>query len=163
MKFRQYDGVLVCKTPGEDKLDMAVIEQIVDHTVNTWQRDRRYQETWRNTVQGKQAELAMETYLRKHTGLRYLSYDDFRADGFERHAPFDGLLYREGIPSGQMERCVKEINAEVAEDEAGRITPVLRQAMEALGVFPFEIKSSQMREKDYENVEHVQDGRTEQD
>lgn len=73
-----------------------IVEKIVDNTANTWQKDRTKEEIYHDTLQGKLAEDMFADFIQfyqKEQTILYLSYDDFREDGFEKHAPIDGILY----------------------------------------------------------------------
>lgn len=152
MEFRRYGDTLVCDTPGREKLSQKLVQRIATHTANTWQSDRPARETLANTIQGKLAELAVETYLKERTRVRYASYDEFREDAFKKHAPFDGLLYTAEVNERQLDGVIDRVNREVAVSETGQIGPELRRWMADHGVFTFEIKSSQLRSRDFEGV-----------
>ena len=161
--YMTLDGALICSIPDENCLDWDEINQIVEHTVNTWQQNRGNEETLRNTVQGKKAEFALERYLEYQTRVRYVSYDKFRTDDFEKHAPFDGLIYSVDIDENVLKTSINEINVEVSRNATGQISESLRERLEAYRIFTLEIKSSQLREKDYYQVENRVPPRTEQD
>lgn len=155
MDFLTIDGTIVCKIPDRRALDWEEIQKIAQHTVNTWQQNRAGDETLNNTAQGKMAEYVLEQYLKAETNVRYLSYDRFRADKFEKHAPFDGLLYSADIDSRDINERINEVNIEVQNNPSGQISEELRERLEDYKIFTLEIKSSQLRNKDYQGVEHV--------
>lgn len=157
LDFRIVNNMIVCEIPPEDCLDREEIIQISEHTVNTWQQDRNDTETMKNTVQGKLAEYVLEKYLETMTDVRYISYDEFREDGFEKHAPFDGLIYSRYIEDDNLNKMTDEINHEVAQSENGQITEKLRRRLERYRIFSLEIKSSQLRLRsgDYRGVQHI--------
>ena len=161
--YRTVDGTIICNIPPKECLDLYEIKRIAKYTVNTWQQDRDVQETLDNTTQGKMAEYVLEKYLERETDVRYVSYDKFRNDDYKKHAPFDGLLYSVKTTTDILEKLIHEIVDEVSESETGQITETMRERLEAYKVFTLEIKSSQLRAKDYEGVEHVDLPRTEDD
>lgn len=160
--FKSVDSALICNIPDKECLNWDEVQKIAGHTVNTWQQDRGNAETYDNTVQGKLAEYALEKYLEKQTSIRYLSYDKFRKDDFEKHAPFDGLIFSTHQKKEVLDQCIEEINVEV-HNKAGQITERMRERLEAYGVFTMEIKSSQLRDKDYRGVQYIEHPRTIED
>lgn len=161
--YRAVDGTIICTIPPKACLDLDEIKRIAKYTVNTWQQDRDGKETLDNTVQGKIAEYVLEKYLEMETDVRYVSYDKFRNDDYKKHAPFDGLLYSVKTTTDILEKLIHEIIVEVSGSENGQITEAMRERLEVYKVFTLEIKSSQLRAKDYEGVEHVNLPRTEDD
>lgn len=156
MDFLEIDGAIISQIPGDEEIDMDLIDLIVHNTRNTWQAGRRDEEKRRDTIQGKKAELVFERYIAEHTGHRYLSYDDFRKDGFQKHAPFDGLLIGRDTDMAAQQECTKAINREISEGgKAGSISPKLRKALEDRGIFTLEIKSSALKNRDYEGVDNT--------
>lgn len=152
MGYITVDGTVICKAPSEKELDQREIEQIVSHTANTWQRGRGADETRRDTVQGKKAELALEGFLHRRSQIQYLSYDKFREDGYQKHAPFDGILFRRDTAPKLLEYLVGRINDDVAGSDKGQIGAALRKELAACGVYTMEIKSSSLKKRDYEGV-----------
>lgn len=163
MHFMTMDGMLICRIPAKNCIDLREASKIANHTVNTWQPDRKAQETFDNTVQGKMAEYVLEQYLEQQTGVRYLSYDKFRADNLEKHAPFDGLVYRAYTDPEILRECIHDINREVKENSTGQISEHMRELLETSRIFTLEVKSSQLRERDYEGVIHRELPREEED
>lgn len=161
--FRNVDGVLICNIPDKKCLDGDEVTKIASYTVNTWQQNRGEAETYDNTVQGKLAEYALEQYLERQTSIRYLSYDKFRSDNFKKHAPFDGLIFSAHQRKDVLDQCIEVINNEVYNNGAGQITERLRETLVEHGVFTIEIKSSQLRDKDYKGVLHIDHDRTDED
>lgn len=161
--YRSVGGTIICTIPSKECLNLSEIKRIAKYTVNTWQQDRDVQETLDNTTQGKMAEYVLERYLETETNVRYISYDKFRKDDYKKHAPFDGLLYPVEITTDVLKNLISEIVMEVSESETGQITENMREKLEIYKVFTLEIKSSQLRTKDYEGVEHVDLPRTKED
>ncbi|MGF7142062.1 hypothetical protein HNQ56_000472 [Anaerotaenia torta] len=140
------DGAGVCDIPSDDGLNKREIELLLSHTTNTWQKGRERSELERDTIQGKKAEFAFEKFIEKYTDVRFLSYDSFRGDHYLSHAPFDGLVYKAGTPSGILEAYIEKINAEVAgSNNLGIISTDLKREMEESGLFSIEIKSSVLK------------------
>ena len=163
IKFLELDKALICKIPDPCVLNPEEIKKIAAHTKNTWQRKRGSAETLNNTSQGKLAEFALEQYLENKTNVRYLSYDDLRADQFDKHAPFDGLLYQASVDPQHILDWTNEINKEVSVSPSGQISEALRARMADDHIFTVEIKSSQLRAKDYQGVSNVRLPRQVQD
>ena len=121
---------------------------IARHTANTWQRDRGFSETLDNTVQGKIVEEMFEDYIfSQRRGLRYTGYDSFRDDGCRKHAPIDGLLYRQG--NGHVSAGIGRILRDVGQSPFGKLTEETFQWLREHGVYTVEIKSSRIPDRDY--------------
>jgi hypothetical protein len=161
--YHAVDGTVICTIPPIECLNMSEINRIAKYTVNTWQGNRDIQETLDNTVQGKMAEYVLEKYLERETNIRYISYDMFRRDGYKKHAPFDGLLYSIKTSADILTDLIEGIVIEVSDSDTGQITEQMRERLEEYKVFTVEIKSSQLRQRDYEGVEHVKFPRYETD
>lgn len=128
----------------EDKDFGFSVDTIAQHTENTWQLDRGETEISRNTFQGKLAEKVAETYLKKVRHLKYLSYDAFRDDDGEKHAPFDGLLYDSG---SDLQGVIQLVLGEVQLSSHGSISPEARETIRQLGCRTVEIKSTKIDQK----------------
>lgn len=152
MESIMIDGAVISKVPADGELDQTEIEQIVSHTVNTWQKDRKAAEIRRDTMQGKKAELVLENFLQDHSKLTYLSYDKFRGDLYRKHAPFDGLLFCKVTDPALLQGFLSRIKDEVADSETGKISIQLRKELEANRIYTVEIKSSSLKKRDYEGV-----------
>lgn len=163
IQFKCIDGALICNVPDKKCLNWDEIRKITEHTVNTWQQGRKKAETYDNTVQGKLAEYALEQYLKQQTSIRYLSYDKFRKDDFKKHAPFDGIIFSIHQEKEILTQCIEELNVEVYNNATGQISERMRERLETYGIFTVEIKSSQLRDKDYIGVQHVEQPRTIED
>ena len=154
MDFIQLDGAAICRVPADNEISMEEIEKIVSGTSNTWQSGRGRAEKRNNTIMGKRAELAMETFLEEHCPkLKYLPYDRFRKDDFKKHAPFDGLLYSACTDVQSVAEWIERINEEIARgSEVGKISPELRREMEIHGIFTVEVKSSNLKGADFNDI-----------
>ena len=113
MEIKRFSDFIICPIPAESELDQAEIEQIVTHTHNTWQHDRPIQEIRENTIQGKRAEIVIENILRDNSTSRFLAYDKMRRDNFNKHAPFDGIIYRNDITTKILQSAIDRINNDV--------------------------------------------------
>jgi hypothetical protein len=139
MSIAKINGVIIIRDDFS-VASGAQIQQISDHTVNTWQADRSSAEKKKNTEQGKIAEHFTGKYLREQLGLNYVDYDEFRSNNFEKHAPFDGLLSYTSIDGA----VFKTINDEVSKHPYGQISDELRQALIKQKIFTVEIKSTKV-------------------
>lgn len=152
MDIKKYNDFIICPIPAENELDMQEIEQIVTHTHNTWQHDRPLQEIRANTIQGKRAEIVIENVLRDNSASRFLAYDRLRQDGFNKHAPFDGIIYRNNIDTHTLQAVIDKINSDVQDSpgDSGIISIETREFMETRGIYTIEIKSSLLQHpRDY--------------
>ncbi len=135
----------------------AEVAQIVAHTANTWQATRGTDEKSRDTKQGKHAEQAVSLFFSKYdTSVKYISYDSFRADNFEKHAPFDGVLVDiSKVDNETILDVFVKINREIERGNYGSISPELRKEMFAAGVFSVEVKSTKVNDKKRNNAGFV--------
>ena len=125
METKRYNEFIICPIPAESELDQIEIEQIVTHTHNTWQHDRPIQEIRENTIQGKRAEIVIENVLRDNSTSRFLAYDKMRRDNFSKHAPFDGIIYRNDINDNILQSAIDAFREEY------RNVQILRKMLEA--------------------------------
>lgn len=152
MEIKRFSDFIICPIPAESELDQAEIEQIVTHTHNTWQHDRPIQEIRENTIQGKRAEIVIENILRDNSTSRFLAYDKMRRDNFNKHAPFDGIIYRNDITTNILQSAIDRINNDVISiaGDSGTITVETREYLETSGIYTIEIKSSLLQHpRDY--------------
>ena len=141
-------------------------EIISQNTANTWQPDRRSGEILANTEQGKIAENAVIKYIQENSSnIVYLSYDEFRSDNFEKHAPFDGLIFnKEKVSETTKNTFIEKINAFISQNPYGKISSALRKEMEDNFIYTVEIKSTKVNDKkhnasgisSYDKIEEVQ-------
>lgn len=127
---------------------------LVHNTYNTWQKKRTTIDKTSDTKLGKQAESIVEMYIRKFFVKRtYLSYDDFRSDKFENHAPFDGLFFSKDMKKETLEALITKINNEMGKKEAyGKISDSLIAELNKNNIFTIEVKSTRVNPKrHYEN------------
>ena len=152
MEIKRFSDFIICPIPAESELDQAEIEQIVTHTHNTWQHDRPIQEIRENTIQGKRAEIVIENILRDNSTSRFLAYGKMRRDNFNKHAPFDGIIYRNDIATNILQSAIDRINNDVISiaGDSGTITVETREYLETSGIYTIEIKSSLLQHpRDY--------------
>ncbi len=127
----------------------ADVDEIVKYTANTWQPNRGAAEKRRDAEQGKRAEKAVALcFSQNFPAVRYLSYDKIRSDNFQKHAPFDGLLF---APSRTDKKCLDDmigkIRSEIASGEYGTISAGLRADLCNRGIYTLEIKSTAVNDK----------------
>lgn len=130
------------------------VEKIVDNTANTWQKDRTREEMLHDTLQGKLAEDMFADFIQFYQPeqtILYLSYDDFREDGFEKHAPIDGILYLSG--NEWLQDGVNIINNDVQNNKYGKASPNTLAYLKSKGLYTVEVKSSRVPDKDYNGID----------
>lgn len=165
-KFHNKDNtIIVFKEKSDLKYaykNQAAIN-IAKHTHNTWQKNRLYEEILDDTVQGKIIEEMFEDFIHStNKGISYISYDDFRKDNFEKHAPIDGLLFRDG--NDNVESCIVKIVKDVEGNSFGKITEETRDFLRSQSVFTVEIKSSRIPDKDYpDTTKNFNDWKTQEE
>lgn len=121
---------------------------IAKNTCNTWQKKRDLLEKIKDTKQGKLAEKFVKQYIEQHTGLSYLEYDEIRIDNYEKHAPFDGLLYlKDKLNKDILDECIKKINNDVQNSITGNITSECRKLLNKNGLLIIEIKSTKVNDR----------------
>ena len=128
---------------------------IAKFTENTWQRNRGLAEKTRDTAQGKNAELAVIHYLQNNSNLSYIPYDDFRDDSFEKHAPFDGIMFNNSLDERIVKDIISRVNAEIKKSDHGEITASLRRYIFSSGVKTIEIKSTKVNDKKTDSSGHT--------
>lgn len=133
---------------GQDRLDDTVVTQIIDHTKNTWQPGRSKDEKGQDTKQGKIAEEIVEQFLTQFLSdcICLKSYDDIRNDGYEKHAPFDFLIWEKGTAD------ISRIEASIRNDISNttnkfvKLSQYTRKLCEASNVKTVEVKSTKIRD-----------------
>lgn len=119
------------------------IQMITDNTHNTWQPDRDNETKRKDTLQGKIAEQAVIQYLEGVSTLRYVPYDTIRADNFQKHAPFDGLLCK---PDQNIQQAVDKINNDI-QDNLIKLSRSTRAFLQNNYISIVEIKSTKISDK----------------
>lgn len=133
---------------GDLRMDDSIVEQIVEHTEETWQPDRRDEERGSNTRQGKVAEEIVEQFFLQflEDKIAMKSYDDIRNDDFAKHAPFDFLIWKKGTVD------IKPIVASIQRDIDNtpnkfiHLSEYTRRLCKDANVKIAEVKSTQIRE-----------------
>lgn len=130
-------------------IDNAVVNQIANNTAETWQPDRNEGERDENTRQGKIAEEIFETYVETfwRNSLFIKSYDDIRNDNYEKHAPFDYLIWNDARTDVTpiIEAVQNDISHTV--NQFVRLSEYTRDLCKDMNVKIAEVKSTQIREK----------------
>lgn len=114
------------------------VDTIVDHTVNTWQLNRSHTEKLADTKLGKFAEDVVITVLNRLNIKGYYSYDSFRTDNFEIHAPFDGIL------SENFDNRLADFINEKVKEEGNRLSIKTRETLRSYNTHTVEIKSTRL-------------------
>ena len=152
--FFELDECVVCFIPDKDIEKLAENTEIISNFTNeTFQKDRSKTERLLNTKQGKIAETIFEEVIEIGNFTRnindrliYTTYDSFRIDNFEKHAPFDGLLYNKF--NSEFENIKKLIiNETMLPNYMGKISSTLLQKCKENKIYAVEIKSSQIPKK----------------
>ena len=117
------------------------VDNIAEHTVNTWQYGRSYAEKLADTQLGKFAEDVVITIFDRLNIDGYYSYDSFRTDNFKIHAPFDGILTK-----NFSQQLVDLINDSV-QKEGNRLSIATREAIRKFNAHTVEIKSTRLAPK----------------
>ena len=132
------------------------IQTIVEHTVNTWQEDRTESSKQSDTKLGKLAEDIFASYIKKNIkNLIYISYDDFRTDSFEKHAPFDGLVFNDTINLDILKEIISHINDEVTSNQWGKISDELKYKCYKNHIYIVEVKSTRVNARHLDDNEHI--------
>lgn len=157
MNYKRIGDFVICELTDVDEINMEQVELIVQNTHNTWQPDRSIKEIRDNTIQGKKAELVIEKILAENSRARYTSYDEIRTDKFEKHAPFDGVIYQVNTCENTIQEAIERINNDVSlsAGDSGLITGDTRNYLEDHGIYTIEIKSSLLQDpRDYCSMSH---------
>lgn len=132
-------------------------EKIAKNTFNTWQPGRDITEITLDTTQGKKAENVIQHFFSVYTQFTYLSYDDIRIDKFEKHAPFDGLIFNSNNVKGhEIKALVDVINTEIMSSIDGQISSGVRKKITLGGVYTVEIKSTKVNKNKIETAKTYQ-------
>jgi len=128
------------------------LDKIIDFTQNTWQLNRSKSEKTKDTKIGKLAENVLETYFQSNFyKLEYLSYDTFRMDNLEKHAPFDGIIYDKNISSKSLKLFIDRVNNEITNNQWGKISNSLKSELEKSKIFTVEVKSTRVTDRHKRN------------
>lgn len=141
MSIKSFNNVIIMDF--DDVVDNSnnEIADISTHTFNTWQKDRLMNEKVSDTKIGKFAEDAVITAFNFLDIPNYYSYDDFRTDNFELHAPFDGIFI-----DNSKEYIFKLVNDKVKE-EGSQLSIKTKNILRDYKTFTCEIKSTRLADK----------------
>jgi hypothetical protein len=146
MNYIYINGVQIIEsTKTSIKNDVVILSE---NTANTWQEDRSSEEKLADTKQGKNAEEALFKYIKEYKDFTYISYDDIRNDNLKKHAPFDGLLYKNNKTNQFIiDSCISKILTDIENDNYGRISVETRNILRQNDVYTVEIKSTKVNDK----------------
>ncbi len=117
---------------------------MVEHTNNTWQKDRSKETKQKDTELGKKAEWSVTKYIQENIGnLTLISYDDFRTNNFNKHAPFDCLIYKKEL-APTIPKITKMINEEITLSRQGAISYELKHYCMQQKVYVCEVKATRI-------------------
>ena len=123
------------------------VDLLSDNTVETWQKDRTKESKKSDTKNGKLAEDILENYIQKNLeNISYVSYDLFRADNFEKHAPFDGLVFNKDRKS-LLSPFIDKINLEIQKNNFGKISDKLKKELLENHIYIVEVKSTRVTDR----------------
>ena len=132
------------------------ITTIIENTVNTWQKQRTVKSKYDDTKLGKLAENIFASYIKQNMEhITYLSYDDIREDNFEKHAPFDGLVFNNiNTDTDMLKNIINRINKEISINSWGKISDKLKLDCYKQHIYIVEVKSTRVtnRHKDKNSV-----------
>ncbi|HBA45623.1 hypothetical protein A2W67_00895 [Candidatus Nomurabacteria bacterium RIFCSPLOWO2_02_40_28] len=123
-------------------------KKIVENTANTWQLGRSNEEKASDTSLGKIAEKVFKEFIiQNFPNYKYLSYDEFRSNNFEKHAPFDGIIFVSNKDQSIVNKYIEQINYEVKNSDYGKISDGTKIGLESNGIYTVEIKSTRVAER----------------
>lgn len=126
-------------------LKIIEIDNIVENTINTWQKERTEKEKALDTSLGKLAEVSFEFYLKNNLkNVDFLSYDNIRTDEFLKHAPFDFLLFNKNINKVLLQTFINKITEEVKNNKFGKISDELKLNLSKNKIYITEMKSTRI-------------------
>ena len=145
----EYGNISIVDYSSIEMTDDFVLSKIVNHTLNTWQKDRSLQDKISDTKLGKLAENCVIECLKEYGINNYYSYDTFRKDNYNLHAPIDGVL----IPDNP-EKIFSIINDSVKNDGV-KLSAKSRIAIRNLGARTVEIKATRIAQKYKDKVSFI--------
>ena len=158
---------VVCANYNKLQLTHDNIDRIIENTDETWQPDRSHEERGSNTMQGKIAEEIVEEFINRYFSktLSIKSYDEIRNDQFQKHAPFDFLIWKTGAVD--IRPIISSIQRDIAQSPSRfvQLSGDTRALCEAAGVKIVEVKSTKIRQNlkynahftgDYDDAGQVQ-------
>lgn len=148
------DDSVVIFSPKDKFKELNLNESvIINHTENTWEKNRDKREINKNTIQGKIVEeffvdlIEYKNSISDKLKLKYITYDQIRLDNFKKHAPLDGLLFEQGNP--YVEEVINKINISVSISKYGKLNRDIINFCTKHKVYLVEIKSSKIPDKIY--------------
>lgn len=135
---------IACVNCVDYQVDNETINRVVEHTNNTWQKDRSKETKQKDTELGKKAEWSVTKYIQENIGnLTLISYDDFRTNNFNKHAPFDCLIYKKEL-APTIPKITKMINEEITLSRQGAISYELKHYCMQQKVYVCEVKATRI-------------------
>ena len=119
------------------------VKDISEHTYNTWQKNRSTAEKVSDTRIGKFAEDAVMTAFKHFNVMNYHSYDKFRTDNYELHAPFDGIF----ITNNNVKEDIFNVVNNKVKEEGCNLSIKTKNFLRDSGAFTCEIKSTRLADK----------------
>ncbi|MBQ9234467.1 MAG: hypothetical protein IJ167_10620 [Lachnospiraceae bacterium] len=165
MKIKVIDNVVFADY-NELKVNNMIVNQIANHTVETWQPDRKSFEKGSNTRQGKIAEEIVEFFWQIYFGdyLFTKSYDEIRNDNYKKHAPFDFLIWKSAeLDITPIEKAIRN-DIDSTNNEFVKLSEYTRDLCKKKNVKIVEVKSTKIRDElktqahfegDYKDTESV--------
>lgn len=141
MSIVSLKNVVIMDFEDVENISNDEVVDITKHTFNTWQKNRSMLEKRSDTQLGKFAEDAVTTAFKYYNIKNYCSYDDFRNDNFELHAPFDGVFINKS-----QNKIFDLVNSKVKE-EGSQLSIKTRDIIRRENAFTCEIKSTRLAEK----------------
>lgn len=147
MEIKMYDHT-VGAYYGDLHVNNEMVNQITRNTAETWQPDRKEGERGRNTRQGKVAEEIVEKFMTSYfaSELSMVAYDNIRNDNYEKHAPFDLLIWENG--STDIEPIEISIQRDISntQNKFVRLSEYTRKLCRDSNVKIAEVKSTKIRD-----------------
>nr|WP_314739407.1 hypothetical protein [uncultured Haemophilus sp.] len=148
------DEDIIIFSPKEKFNELDLNQSIItNHTENTWEKNRDKNEISKNTKQGKIIEeffadlIDYKNSISNNIKLEYITYDQIRQDEFKKHAPFDGLLFKQGNP--YIKEVIDKINEYISTNKYGKLNSNIINFCAKHKVYLIEIKSSKIPDKIY--------------
>ena len=137
---------------SELQVNDSIVNQITSHTAETWQPNRKTEERKNNTQQGKEAEEIVETFIKEqfNAKISLKSYDEIRNDDYEKHAPFDFLIWNsEEVDEKDIARIETSVknDIEASQGKFVSLSECTRGLCRKSNVKIAEVKSTNIRDK----------------
>lgn len=148
------DEDIIIFSPKEKFNELDLNQSIItNYTENTWEKNRDKNEISKNTKQGKIIEeffvdlIDYKNSISNNIKLEYITYDQIRLDEFKKHAPFDGLLFKQG--NSYIKEVIDKINEYISVNKYGKLNSSIINFCTKHKVYLIEIKSSKIPDKIY--------------